>query len=133
MLLFWLVLSYGCKTAYDTDWQNGIISRFAGTDEPGYSGNGGPAQSAKLNGPAGLAIDKNDNIYVADLLNCAVRKIDSGTRISSPRSSARECRAPQPSFHRLGIAFWPAGFTPKGRSDLRSLMLWRSIPKETFS
>ena len=79
MLLFWLVLSYGCKTAYDTDWQNGIISRFAGTGEPAYSGNGGPAQSAKLNGPAGLAIDKNDNIYVTDLLNCAVRKIDSGT------------------------------------------------------
>lgn len=77
--LLLLVLSNGCKTAHDFDWQKVRIYRFAGTGEPGYCGDGGPACSAKLNGPAGLAIDKEGSIYVADLINCAVRKIDSRT------------------------------------------------------
>ena len=77
--LLLLVLSNSCKTAHDFDWENGRIYRFAGTGEPGYSGDGGPACSAKFNGPAGLAIDKETNVYVADLINCVVRKIDSRT------------------------------------------------------
>jgi len=80
-LLLSLVLSDNCKTAQKMDWQNGQIYRFAGTGEPGYDGDGGSACSAKLNGPAGLAIDREDHIYVADLINCAVRKIDRRTGI----------------------------------------------------
>ena len=76
LLFLLLVLSESCKTAHNFDYENGRIFRFAGTGEPGYCGDGGPACSAKLNGPAGLAIDKENNIYVADLINCAVRKID---------------------------------------------------------
>src|SRR4051812_22982370 len=37
---------------------NGLISTFAGTGICGYSGDGGPAASAMLNGPAGLATDR---------------------------------------------------------------------------
>ena len=80
-LLLSLVLSDNCKTKQKMEWQNGRIYRFAGTGEPGYDGDGGPACSAKLNGPAGLAIDIEDNIYVADLINCAIRKIDNRTGI----------------------------------------------------
>jgi sugar lactone lactonase YvrE len=79
--LLLLVLTNSCKTTQYFDWQNGTIYRFAGTGEPGYSGDGGPACSAKLNGPARLAIDKEDNVYVADLINCVVRKIDNRTGI----------------------------------------------------
>jgi DNA-binding beta-propeller fold protein YncE len=60
---------------------NGRIYHFAGTGIAGYSGDGDLAMNAQLNGPAGLAIDKDDNIYIAEIHNHVVRKIDAGTNI----------------------------------------------------
>lgn len=54
---------------------DGIITTIAGTGEEGYSGDGGPAISAKLNRPHGITVDKNNNIYFADYYNDRVRKI----------------------------------------------------------
>ena len=56
---------------------NGKISTFAGNGFAGGSGDGGSALEASLNDPVGLAIDSNDNIYVADRNNHRVRKIDT--------------------------------------------------------
>jgi len=90
-LLLLSVLSQGCKADQNIDWLNGTISRIAGTGEPGYSGDGGPACQAKLNGPAGLSIDSQDNLYVADLINCRIRKIDNktGTMVTVAGSGQR--------------------------------------------
>ncbi len=55
---------------------NGIISTIAGTGIAGFGGNGGPASSAKLNFPYGLCSDAAGNIFVADIANARVRKID---------------------------------------------------------
>jgi len=46
---------------------SGNISVFAGTGIQGFSGEGGPATSANLNGPAALAFDSSGNLYIADL------------------------------------------------------------------
>ena len=48
----------------------------AGTGRPGFSGDGGPAVSAQLNTPVGLAFDQKGNLFVADSLNNRIRVID---------------------------------------------------------
>ncbi len=59
------------------DVATGIITNYAGTGVRGYSGDGGPATSATLSYPYGLAFDSQDNLYVADTLNNVIRKIDN--------------------------------------------------------
>jgi len=53
----------------------GTITTIAGTGAIGFSGDGGPATSAKLSVPTALAIDAAGNLYVADNGNLRVRKI----------------------------------------------------------
>ena len=59
----------------------GIITTFAGTgeagdeDKDGDIGDGGPATSAQLHYPAGLAFDADDNLYIADAGNSRIRKV----------------------------------------------------------
>ncbi len=53
----------------------GIISTVAGNGTWGYSGDGGVATSAQLNGPGGVAVDNNDNLYIADSNNNRIRKV----------------------------------------------------------
>ncbi len=57
----------------------GVITNYAGTGTSGYTGDGGPATSAALNYPYGLAFDSQNNLYVADLVNNVIRKIDNTT------------------------------------------------------
>jgi sugar lactone lactonase YvrE len=61
----------------------GFIHRFAGTGEPGFSGDGGPASKAQFFSPAGMSIDNEGNLYLADILNARIRKIDSDGIIST--------------------------------------------------
>ena len=58
-----------------------IIKTVAGTAGvgAGSSGDGGPATSAKLNDPVGVAIDPAGNIYIADAQNSRIRKVDHTT------------------------------------------------------
>ena len=59
----------------------GIISTYAGNSLPGYSGDGGPAVSASMYGPAGCALDSTGNLYVAEAGNNIVRKIAASSGI----------------------------------------------------
>ncbi len=57
---------------------NGVITTVAGTGTAGFSGDGGPAINAELNGPTGLSLDSAGNLYVVDSNNSRVRKITIG-------------------------------------------------------
>ncbi len=57
---------------------------YAGPGIGGYSGDGGPATNAALNGPGGVGLDKLGNIYISDMMNNMVRRVDStGTIITA--------------------------------------------------
>ena len=61
-------------------WTIPQISTVAGTGSAGYSGDGGPATSAQLNQPYGVAVDSQGNLYIGDQWNHRVRKVTpSGT------------------------------------------------------
>jgi len=61
----------------------GIISTIAGSGVAGFGGDGGPATSARLSGPHGLAVDAAGNVYIADTNNYRIRKVTPGGTIST--------------------------------------------------
>jgi sugar lactone lactonase YvrE len=61
----------------------GIISTIAGTGTQGFSGDTGPALSATIDSPTGLALDASNNLYLADTHNHRIRKITAATGIIS--------------------------------------------------
>lgn len=52
----------------------GRIDSVAGTGQPGYSGDGGPARKARLDLPIGVAVGPDGSVYVADNLNNRIRR-----------------------------------------------------------
>jgi len=61
----------------------GIITTVAGSDKPGFSGDGGPAVAARLNMPTDLALDQAGSLFVLDAYNHRVRKVSSGGTITT--------------------------------------------------
>ena len=61
----------------------GIIDTVAGCGIEGYSGDGGPAVHARIASPHGTALDRHGNIYIADLKNDRIRKVDASTGITT--------------------------------------------------
>jgi uncharacterized protein (TIGR03437 family) len=61
----------------------GILSVVAGNGVAGFSGDGGPATSASLRGPSGIAVDASGNLYIADTNNDRIRKVSPGGTITT--------------------------------------------------
>ena len=61
----------------------GIISTIAGNGTYGFSGDGGPATSAALQRPVGVAVDGAGNVYFGDYSNHRIRKVTPAGIIST--------------------------------------------------
>ena len=63
----------------------GRISTFAGSSSASadFGGDGGPAASALLNLPKGVAVDASGNVYIADSGNNRIRKVDTAGKIAT--------------------------------------------------
>ncbi len=61
----------------------GTISTFAGNGTVGNTGDGGPAASAQMSLPWGLAMDAAGNLYISDNVYCVIRKVTPGGIIST--------------------------------------------------
>jgi sugar lactone lactonase YvrE len=62
---------------------SGIITTVAGNGTFGFSGDGGPATSATLSDPYGVAVDAAGNLYIVDQLNNRIRKVDTSGTIAT--------------------------------------------------
>jgi uncharacterized protein (TIGR03437 family) len=56
----------------------GVITTVAGNGGQGYGGDNGPPTSAELYQPMGVAVDSAGNLYIADTVNCRIRKVSNG-------------------------------------------------------
>lgn len=88
------VASYGFANVYIADQGNhvvravnylGNIRTFAGRKDTaaGYSGDGRRADSARLNTPAGVAVDVAGNVYISDYSSNVVRMVNTAGIIST--------------------------------------------------
>ena len=65
------------------DKTTGIIQTIAGTGAPGYSGDGGPAASAQLKQPHSIQFGPTGDLYICDIGNHVIRRIDRTGLIST--------------------------------------------------
>jgi uncharacterized protein (TIGR03437 family) len=70
------IADYSNSCVRKVNASNGIITTVAGTGFRGYSGDGGPATAAKLITPAGVAVDSDGSIYIADFDAYAIRRVN---------------------------------------------------------
>ena len=63
--------------------KDGKIVKVAGRGYQGYSGDGGPATKAMLKSPLAIAFDSKNNMYITDMGNNRIRKVDSKGIIST--------------------------------------------------
>ena len=82
----------GAGNLYIAEWNNnrirkvnsaGVISTVAGTGTAGFSGDGAAATAAQLSNPQDVALDAAGNLYIADVNNNRIRKVDSSGNIST--------------------------------------------------
>ncbi|GAA2657293.1 RICIN domain-containing protein [Streptomyces lunalinharesii] len=107
---------------------DGKISTVAGSDTAGFDGDDGPATSAQLNKPTGLAVDRADTLYIADHANHRVRKValperaglpDSGTVVSWANVRSRLRMAVQRESTKDGAEIHQSLATPRGHQQWR--------------
>ncbi len=80
------------------EMKTGILSTIAGTGEPGYSGDGGPAATAQFKEPHSIQFGPGGDLYVCDIGNHVIRRIDMSTgKISTFAGTGRPGPTPDGS------------------------------------
>lgn len=77
------------------DAKTSVISTVAGTGKPGFSGDGGPATAAELRQPHSIALDQAGDLYICDIGNHRIRRVDSRTGVISTFAGTGD-RGPTP-------------------------------------
>jgi sugar lactone lactonase YvrE len=92
---------------------SGIISTVAGNGAQGFSGDGGPATTASLNQPSGVAVDTAGNLFIADSRNDRIRKVAASSTAGGAPFEAQLTRFLNPGFYIVEATLAPgaaAGF-----------------------
>ncbi len=86
---------------------SGVISTIAGNSTTGFSGDGGPATAALLNGVVDIAVDSTGNIFLADRNNLRIRKISSSGIISTIAGDGTTGTNPDGAIAASGPVYFP--------------------------
>ena len=97
----------------------GVITTVAGTGEEGFSGDGGPATSARLDSPHGVAVDGAGNLFIADGGNRRIRKVDTAGVITTVAGTGRRYGFSGDGGPAVDAQLrYPAGVTVDGAGNL---------------
>jgi DNA-binding beta-propeller fold protein YncE len=84
------IVELGNNDVRRVDAKRHTITTIAGTGKPGFSGDGGPATAAQFSQPHSIAFDPAGDLYVCDIMNHRIRKIDMKTGLISTWSGTGE-------------------------------------------
>ena len=121
---------------YIADWGNdrirkvspaGTITTVAGNGQAGYSGDGGPATAASLNGPGDVAVDAAGNLHVADSSNYRIRKVTTTGMITTLAGNGGYGYGGDGGPATAASLSWPAGVAvdPAGNLYVADLFNYR--------
>ncbi len=97
------------------DRKTGAIQTIAGTGRPGYGGDGGPATKAEFRQPHSIAFDRAGALYIADIGNHRVRRIDPETGLIQSIAGNGEKKLPVSGSKAAGQAiFGPRALVADG-------------------
>lgn len=71
----WIALREG-HSVWKLDLPTKQLTHVAGDGKSGFAGDGGPAKAARFNGPKGIALGPNHDLFVVDTENQTIRRID---------------------------------------------------------
>jgi DNA-binding beta-propeller fold protein YncE len=90
-------------TVRKCDVKTGIVTTIAGNGTAGFSGDGGPAIKAQMNEPHSIGFDKAGDLYICDVRNHRIRKVEMKTGIISTFCGTGE-RKPTPDGGAIATA-----------------------------
>jgi uncharacterized repeat protein (TIGR01451 family) len=96
----------------------GVVTRFAGTGVAGQAGDGGPALSAELNSPNGVAADSLGNVYIADSNNERILKVDTFGVITTVAGSGSCCYSGDGGPATVAELYYPTGVAVDAAGNL---------------
>ena len=73
------IADYGNNRIRRVDASTGVITTVAGNGVRGFAGDGGPATGAELNLPWSVTLDASGNLFIADVSNYRIRRVDATT------------------------------------------------------
>lgn len=97
---------------------NGIISSICGSGTATFFGDGGPATAASISGPEGISIDGAGNIFIAELNNDRIRKIDAVTNIITTVAGNGMYTSSGDGGPATSAGMWPDAVTTTGNDLL---------------
>jgi DNA-binding CsgD family transcriptional regulator len=99
----------------------GNIVTVAGTGSPGFGGDGGPAISAQLDEPGGLAFDAQGRLFIADSANNRIRMIDTAGVITTVAGDGTPQELMNPSAVAVDSASGSVFIADRGNHRVRKL------------
>jgi hypothetical protein len=101
----------------------GIITTFAGSGSPGYSGDNGAATAAAFDNTWAVAVDASDNVYIVDSSNNRIRKVAIAPTTAPTSSPSTLSPTPSPRYEPISTLLKSlANYSPIASVQLRRLL-----------